>query len=113
MQFSTFKTCRFVLNISGEVTFPDCRRSRPPRRGADFLRRRHKNFRGGFSMTYVVCEPCVNCRYTHSVVVCPLEAFHLADNAVWINPETCIDSDACVPECPAEAIFAADKVPDA
>ena len=63
-------------------------------------------------MTYVVCEPCVNCRYTDCVVVCPVEAFHLDDTAVWINPETCIDCDACVPECPVEAIFAEDKVPE-
>ena len=62
-------------------------------------------------MTYVVCEPCVNCRYTDCVVVCPVEAFHLDDNAVWINPETCIDCDACVPECPVEAIFAEANVP--
>ena len=63
-------------------------------------------------MTYVVCEPCVNCRYTDCVVVCPVEAFHLDDNAVWINPETCIDCDACVPECPVEAIFADALLPD-
>src|ERR671938_1387017 len=63
-------------------------------------------------MTYVVCEPCVNCRYTDCALVCPVEAFHLDDNAVWINPETCIDCDACVPECPVEAIFPEDKVPE-
>ena len=63
-------------------------------------------------MTYVVCEPCVNCRYTDCVVVCPVEAFHLDDNAVWINPETCIDCDACVPECPVEAIFPEAALPD-
>ena len=63
-------------------------------------------------MTYTVCEPCVNCRYTDCVVVCPVEAFHLDDNAVWINPETCIDCDACVPECPVEAIFADTSLPE-
>jgi ferredoxin len=63
-------------------------------------------------MTYTVCEPCVNCRYTDCVVVCPVEAFHLDDNAVWINPETCIDCDACVPECPVEAIFADSSLPE-
>ncbi len=26
--------------------------------------------------------------------------------------ETCIDCDACVPECPVEAIFPEDKVPE-
>jgi ferredoxin len=28
-----------------------------------------------------------------------------------INPETCIDCDKCVPECPVSAIYAEDKVP--
>ncbi|HLL72332.1 MAG TPA: ferredoxin family protein [Pyrinomonadaceae bacterium] len=64
-------------------------------------------------MTYVVCEPCFGCRYTDCALVCPVEAFHLDDEmaALVINPETCIDCDACVPECPVEAIFAEDKVP--
>ena len=63
-------------------------------------------------MTYVVAEPCVNCRYTDCALVCPVEAFHLDDDMLVINPETCIDCDACVPECPVEAIFAEDDVPD-
>jgi ferredoxin len=63
-------------------------------------------------MTYVVVEPCVNCRYTDCAVVCPVEAFHLDDDMLVINPETCIDCDACVPECPVEAIFPEDKVPE-
>jgi ferredoxin len=29
-----------------------------------------------------------------------------------INPDTCIDCDACVPECPVEAIYSEDNVPD-
>lgn len=29
-----------------------------------------------------------------------------------INPDTCIDCDVCVPECPVEAIFPDDKVPE-
>jgi len=40
-----------------------------------------------------------------------VEAFHLDDDMLVINPETCIDCDACVPECPVEAVFAEDKVP--
>src|SRR5258708_19615267 len=62
-------------------------------------------------MTYVVAEPCVNCRYTDCAIPCPVEAFHLDDDMLVINPETCIDCDACVPECPVEAVFAEDKVP--
>jgi len=30
-----------------------------------------------------------------------------------IDPEECIDCTLCVPECPAEAIFAEDDVPEA
>ena len=63
-------------------------------------------------MTYVVCEPCVNCRYTDCALVCPVEAFHLDDTLLVINPETCIDCDACVPECPVEAIFSDATVPE-
>ena len=64
-----------------------------------------------FEMTYVVAEPCVNCRYTDCALVCPVEAFHLDDDMLVIHPETCIDCDACVPECPVEAIFAENNVP--
>jgi ferredoxin len=62
-------------------------------------------------MTYVVAEPCVNCRYTDCALVCPVDAFHLDDDMLVIHPETCIDCDACVPECPVEAIFAENNVP--
>ncbi len=62
-------------------------------------------------MTYVVTEPCVKCRYTDCAAVCPVEAFHLDEEMLVINPDTCIDCDACVPECPVEAIYPEDKVP--
>ena len=39
-------------------------------------------------MTYVVAEPCVNCRYTDCAVVCPVDAFHIDDDMLVINPET-------------------------
>ncbi len=63
-------------------------------------------------MTYTVAEPCVNCRYTDCVLVCPVEAFHLDDTMLVIHPETCIDCDACVPECPVEAIYPDTAVPE-
>ena len=30
---------------------------------------------------------------------------------LYINPENCIDCEACVPECPVEAIFHEDDLP--
>ena len=62
-------------------------------------------------MTYVVTELCVDCKYTDCAAVCPVEAFHELPDRLYINPETCIDCDACVPECPVEAIFAEATVP--
>ncbi len=63
-------------------------------------------------MTYVVTELCVDCKYTDCAAVCPVEAFHELPDRLYINPVTCIDCDACVPECPVEAIFPEDKVPE-
>ncbi len=63
-------------------------------------------------MTYVVCEPCFGCKYTDCVVVCPVECFYEGDKVLYIHPDECIDCNACVPECPVEAIFEEGDVPD-
>lgn len=62
-------------------------------------------------MAYVVCEPCRDCKYTDCVVVCPMECFYQDARMLYIDPETCIDCEACVPECPVEAIFHDTSVP--
>jgi len=47
------------------------------------------------------------------VDVCPVDdCFREGENFLVIDPVTCIDCSLCVPECPAEAIFAVDDVPD-
>lgn len=63
-------------------------------------------------MAYVVCEPCVMCKYTDCVDVCPVDCFVEGENFLAINPDECIDCGACVPECPTEAIFEEDEVPE-
>ncbi len=63
-------------------------------------------------MTYVVAEPCINCKYTDCVAVCPVDAFREGPNFLAIHPDDCIDCDACVAECPVEAIFPDDEVPE-
>ena len=62
-------------------------------------------------MTYIVAEPCVECKYTDCAAVCPVEAFHELPDKLLINPDTCIDCDACLPECPVEAIFSDMSIP--
>lgn len=62
-------------------------------------------------MAHVVTENCIDCKYTTCAAVCPVEAFHEADDRLYINEETCIDCGTCVPECPVEAIFPDYDVP--
>ena len=62
-------------------------------------------------MAYVVCEPCHDCKYTDCVVVCPCDCFYQDEEQLYIDPEECIDCDACVSECPVEAIFHETNVP--
>jgi ferredoxin len=63
-------------------------------------------------MTYVVTENCIKCKYTDCVEVCPVDCFHEGPNFLVIDPDECIDCTLCEPECPAEAIFAEDDVPE-
>ena len=63
-------------------------------------------------MTFVVTDNCIKCKYTDCVEVCPVDCFHEGPNFLVIDPEECIDCTLCEPECPAEAIFAEDDVPE-
>ena len=63
-------------------------------------------------MTYVVTESCIRCKYTDCVDVCPVDCFREGPNFLVIDPDECIDCTLCVAECPVEAIFAEDDVPD-
>jgi ferredoxin len=63
-------------------------------------------------VTYIVCEPCVDCKYTDCVEVCPVDCFYEDEHTLYIHPDECIDCGACVPECPVEAIFPEADVPE-
>ena len=63
-------------------------------------------------MTYVVTESCIKCKYTDCIDVCPTDAFREGENFLAIDPDDCIDRTLCVAECPVEAIFAKDDVPE-
>jgi ferredoxin len=62
-------------------------------------------------MAFVVCEPCHDCKYTDCVTVCPMDCFYQDEKMLYIDPADCIDCEACVPECPVEAIFHETTVP--
>jgi ferredoxin len=62
-------------------------------------------------MTYIVGEPCYDCKYGDCVEVCPVDCFYQDEHMLVINPDECIDCDACKPECPVDAIFPEDEDP--
>ena len=63
-------------------------------------------------MTFVVTEKCIKCKYTDCVEVCPVDCFHEGENFLVIDPEECIDCNLCVPECPIDAIYPEDELPE-
>ena len=63
-------------------------------------------------MAYIVAEPCIKCKYTDCVEICPVLCFHEGENMLVIDPEECIDCGACVDECPVQAIFPEEELPE-
>ena len=64
------------------------------------------------NMTHIVTETCIKCRYTDCVDVCPVDCFRKGPNFLVIDPDECIDCAVCIPECPVEAIYAEEDVPE-
>lgn len=73
-------------------------------------------------MTYVICEPCIDLKDNACLDVCPVDCiqpnpidqpkdYHLV-NQLYIDPHECIDCGVCEPECPVEAIFMEEDIPD-
>jgi len=73
-------------------------------------------------MPHVICQPCIDVVDKACIEVCPNDAIHLAEdtnlpdeerkNMAYINPDECADCAACVDECPVEAIFDEEDVPE-
>jgi ferredoxin len=67
-------------------------------------------------MTHIITSLCL--RDSGCVEVCPVECIVPGKPQeqwpmFYIDPDTCIDCGACVPECPYAAIFPEDEVPAA
>lgn len=63
-------------------------------------------------MTFVVTDNCIQCKFTDCVAECPVDCFYEGPNFLVIHPDECIDCDACVDACPANAIYSEDDLPD-
>ena len=70
-------------------------------------------------MTYVISEPCIGTKDASCTEVCPVDCIHPTPDEpgfdehdqLYIDPEECIDCDACVEACPVGAIASEDRVP--
>ena len=67
-------------------------------------------------MTHIITSLCLRDR--GCIEVCPVDCILPGvplDKYPWmyIDPDTCIDCGACIPECPYAAIFPEDEVPAA
>ena len=66
-------------------------------------------------MTHIITEPCVGTKDTACVDVCPVDCIYGADEdweALYIQPEECIDCGLCIDACPVTAIYAEEEVPE-
>jgi ferredoxin len=81
------------------------------RRTVDFDSVQRNHLTEGIIMAHVVTTKCNGCKFTDCVEVCPVACFYELDGQVVIHPDDCIDCQACVTECPVEAIYAQGDVP--
>ena len=63
-------------------------------------------------MTYVITEACIGIKDASCVDVCPVDCIHPGEDQLFIDPDECIECAACEPECPVNAIFAEEDLPE-
>ena len=63
-------------------------------------------------MAYVITEACIGTKDKACVDVCPVDCIYEGEEQLYIHPDECIDCGACEPECPVEAIFPEDALPE-
>jgi ferredoxin len=73
----------------------------------------------GVGMAYVIAEPCIGTKDNACTEVCPVDCIHPTRyeagydevEQLHVDPDECIDCDACVEACPVDACFSEDRVP--
>ncbi|MBE7464716.1 MAG: ferredoxin family protein [Planctomycetes bacterium] len=64
-------------------------------------------------MAYVVTSACIGVKDLACIKVCPIDCFYDAGEQVVIDPNACNDCGLCAFECPVQAIFRDEDVPEA
>jgi ferredoxin len=78
------------------------------------------SIREGDGVTWVITALCRDCVDQSCVEVCPVDCIYeytgsdreTFPNQLYIDPEECINCGVCEPECPWQAIFEDEQVPD-
>jgi ferredoxin len=73
-----------------------------------------------FAVAFVIAKPCIGVKDTACVAVCPVDVIHPvreedgfeSAEQLYIDPNGCIDCGLCAGECPVNAIFAEDDLPE-
>jgi ferredoxin len=71
-------------------------------------------------MPYVIAEPCSGCKDRACVTVCPTDCIHEGTievagrvyDQLFIDAYECIDCGICAMQCPVDAIFPEDELPE-
>src|SRR5882724_9420872 len=69
------------------------------------------------AMAYIICEPCIGVKDKACVEICPVDCIYEGEkdgfaDMLYIHPDECIDCGVCQPECPVNAIYPEDDVPE-
>ena len=65
-------------------------------------------------MAFIITSSCIGTTDGACVDVCPVDCIYSkpGDTHLFINPDECIDCALCEPECPVDAIYAEDELPE-
>jgi NAD-dependent dihydropyrimidine dehydrogenase PreA subunit len=62
-------------------------------------------------MAFVITSRCVGVVDRGCVDACPVDCIYEGDGMLHIHPDDCIDCQACMAVCPAQAIYEASELP--
>ena len=65
-------------------------------------------------MPYVITEPCIDVKDGTCVDVCPVDCIETTaeHRMYYIDPDRCIDCNACRHVCPVDAIYSTWEIPE-
>lgn len=72
-------------------------------------------------MAYLITDRCIGNKDASCAAVCPVDCIHPTPDEpgfaeaeqLFIDPSECIDCDACLEECPVDAVYAYDQITEA